>query len=81
MNKHIKKAMTILTIVILIIIVTILDFFIIKELEKKEKINNVIEIYSDNNIQEKLENLDSKENNIESNLALQIDGKIVVRCY
>lgn len=72
MSKNIKKAIIISVIVILVIIVMISTFFIIKNLDNEAKIDSVVEIYSDENIQDRL------DNNETDNLLLQIDGESVV---
>lgn len=72
MSKNIKKAIIISVIVILVIIVIISTFFIIKNLDNEAKIDSVVEIYSDENIQDRL------DNNETDNLLLQIDGESVV---
>ena len=72
MSKKLKKAIAISVIIVLIIIVIISTFFIIKYLNNKAKIDNVVEIYSDENIQDRLDNEDIDD------LLLQIDGESVV---
>lgn len=72
MSKNIKRAITISVIVILVIIVIISTFFIIKYLNNKAKVDTVVEIYSDENIQDKLDNENTDD------LLLQIDGESVV---
>lgn len=75
MSKNIKKAITISFIVIVIIIAVISTFFIIKYFINQNKINNVCEIYSDENVQDRLDN----DNNITTDdLTIQIDGKNVL---
>ena len=73
MSKNIKKAITISIIVIVIIIAIISTFFIMKYFMNKNKINNVCEIYSDENIQDRLDN-----NNTTEDLTIQIDGETVL---
>lgn len=73
MSKNIKKAITISIIVIVIIIAIISTFFIMKYFMNKNKINNVCEIYSDENIQDRLDN-----NNTTDDLTIQIDGETVL---
>lgn len=75
MSKHIKKAITISIIIILVIIAIISTFFIIGHLKNNVKINNVIEIYSDDNVQDRLDN---EDNSIQDDLMLQIDGETVL---
>lgn len=75
MSKNIKKAITISIIVIVIIIAVISTFFIIKYFINKNKINNVYEIYSDENIQDRLDN---DNNTTTDDLTIQIDGETVL---
>ena len=72
MSKNIKRAITISVIVVLVIIVIISTFFIIKHLNNKSKVDTVVEIYSDENIQDRLNNENTDD------LLLQIDGESVV---
>lgn len=74
MSKNIKKAVTICVIVVILVIAIISTFFIVRYFKNKAKIDNVIEIYSDENIQDRLDNSD----NTEDSLLLQIDGESVV---
>lgn len=78
MSKNIKKAITISIIVIVIIIAVISTFFIVRYFKNKSEIDNVCEIYSDDNVQDRLndESITTKDD-----LLLQIDGESVVRCY
>ncbi len=73
MSKNVKRAIIISIIIIVIIIAIISTFFIIKYFADKKQIDNVCEIYSDNNVQERL---DTSTNN--DNLKLQIDGETVI---
>ena len=73
MSKNIKKAITILAIVIVVVIAIISTFFIIKYFANKKQIDNICEIYSDDNIQERL---DTNGNN--DDLKLKIDGETVL---
>lgn len=75
MSKHIKRAITISIIVILIIVAIISTFFIIKYFNNKEKIDDVKEIYSDENVQNRLDN---ENTTTKDNLLLQIDGETVI---
>lgn len=72
MSKNIKRAITISVIIVLVIIVIISTFFIIKHLNNKSKVDTVVEIYSDENIQDRLNNENTDD------LLLQIDGESVV---
>lgn len=73
MSKNIKKAITILAIVIVVVIAIISTFFIVKYFTNKKQIDNICEIYSDDNIQERL---DTNGNN--DDLKLKIDGETVL---
>lgn len=75
MSKKIKKTITISIIVIVIIIAIISTFFIVIHFKNKSKIDNVCKIYSDDNVQDRLdnENITTKDD-----LLLQIDGESVV---
>lgn len=75
MSKTIKKAITFSVIIILIIIVVISSFFIIRNLKNKAKIDNVIEIYSDDNVQDRIDN---EDNILHDDIMLQIDGETVL---
>jgi LPXTG-site transpeptidase (sortase) family protein len=75
LSKNIKRAIIISISVILVIVAIISTFFIIKYLKEKQKVDSVIEIYSDENIQERL---DTDNNDMEDNLMLQIDGETVL---
>lgn len=71
MNKHIKRVFIISFVLIFIIIAVISTYFITKYLTDKAIINKVTEIYSDDNVQDRL-------NNEENELLLQIDGETVL---
>lgn len=73
MSKNIKKAITILAIVIVVVIAIISTFFIVKYFANKKQIDSICEIYSDDNIQERL---DTNGNN--DDLKLKIDGETVL---
>lgn len=75
MSKKIKKAIAISIIIILIIVVVISTFFILKYLNNKKQINNVCEIYSNDIIQERL---DDTVTTTKDDLVLQIDGEKVI---
>lgn len=74
MSKNIKKTITVSIIVIVIIIAIISTFFTVKYFINKAKINNVCEIYSDNNVQDRLDTEDITQDD----LLLQIDGETVL---
>lgn len=71
MNKHIKRMLIISFVLIFIIVAIILTYFITKHFTNKAIISKVTEIYSDDNIQDRL-------NNEENELLLQIDGETVL---
>lgn len=73
MSKHIKRAITISIIIILIIVTIISTFFIIKYFKEQKVIDNVKEVYINNNVQEEL---NKDDNNIETKeLTIQVDGE------
>lgn len=74
MNKKIKIAITVSIIVIIIIVAIISTFFILRYFENKNKLNIVYETYSDNVIQDKLED----ENVTDTDLQLKLDGENVI---
>lgn len=71
MNKHIKRIFIALFVLIFIIIAIISTYFVTKYFNDKAIINKVTEIYSDDNIQDRL---DTEQNE----LLLQIDGETVL---
>jgi LPXTG-site transpeptidase (sortase) family protein len=75
MSKKLKIAITIATSVLIIVIVIISTFFIVKHFKYKEKIDNIIEDYSDENIQDRLDNEAIKSTD---DLMQQIDGEYVI---
>ena len=60
---------------LIIVIVIISTFFIVKHFKYKEKIDNIIEDYSDENIQDRLDNEAIKSTD---DLMQQIDGEYVI---
>ncbi len=75
MNKKLKIAITVATSVLIIVIVIISTFFIVKHFKDKEKIDNIIEDYSDETIQDRLDNEAIKSTD---DLMQQIDGEYVI---
>lgn len=75
MSKKLKIAITVATSVLIIVIVIISTFFIVKHFKYKEKIDNIIEDYSDENIQNRLDNEAIKSTD---DLMQQIDGEYVI---
>lgn len=55
MSKNLKRIIMISAIVFIIIIVIISTFFIVKHFKNKEKIDNIMETYSDENIQDRID--------------------------
>ena len=74
MSKNLKKAITILAIVLIIIITIISTFFIVKYFKNKQKIDNVMEVYSDENVQDRI---DMDFTNMDD-LMQKIDGEYVI---
>jgi len=74
-SKKLKKAIAIALFILVIVIIIISTFFIIKYINEKEKINDIIEIYSDENVQDRIDNQDITDT---SDLMKQIDGEYVV---
>ena len=72
LSKNLKRAIAISIIVVLVIIVIISTFFIIRYLNNKAKVDTVVEIYSEENIQDRLDNENTDD------LLLQIDDESVV---
>ena len=75
MSKKLKIAITVATSVLIIVIVIISTFFIVKHFKDKEKIDNIIEDYSDENILDRLDNEAIKSTD---DLMQQIDGEYVI---
>lgn len=75
MSKKIKKSITILIIIILVVVAVISTFFIIRYFMEKNKIDNVYETYSDDNVQNRI---DTENTTTNDDLMLQIDGENVV---
>lgn len=82
MSKNKKRIILLSATLIVLVIILILSFFLIKNTINKakkakedENIQNVIEIYEDSKVQDRLE---EQENNISENLLVQIDGEKVL---
>ena len=75
MSKKLKIAITVATSMLIIVIVIISTFFIVKHFKDKEKIDNIIEDYSDETIQDRLDNEAIKSTD---DLMQQIDGEYVI---
>lgn len=81
MSKNIKRAISLSVVIIIIIIAIISTFFIVKHIESKIIIDNVISNYSNNIIQDVIDNettTGKKENDIINELTLKIDGENVL---
>lgn len=79
MKQDTKRIIVLVTTVILLIAMLVGSIFIaknaIEKSKKKQQIENVIEVYTDENVQERLE---SDENKVSEDLLLQIDGETVI---
>lgn len=75
MSKKLKIAITVATSVLIIVIVIISTFFIVKHFKDKEKIDNIVEDYSDETIPDRLDNEAIKSTD---DLMQQIDGEYVI---
>lgn len=76
MNKNIRNA---ILISVLIIVLVISTFFIVKYFQNKSKIKNVLDTYSNENVQERIESENSINETLNvNNLMLQIDGENVI---
>ncbi len=75
MSTKIKRSIIISIIIIFIILIAISSFFIVRYFSDKNKISNIYETYSDDNIQNRIEiqNVTTDED-----LMLEIDGEKVV---
>ena len=74
MSKNLKKAITISAIVLIIIIAIISTFFIVKHFKNKQKIDNIMEVYSEDNIQDRI---DTDFTDMDD-LMQKIDGEYVI---
>lgn len=78
MNKYIKRTILALFTIVVLIIAIISAFFIIRDWTNKAKIDKVVENYSNNIIQDIIENNNENNSiNMKDNL-LQFDGEIVI---
>lgn len=78
MNKYIKRTILALFTIVVLIIAIISAFFIIRDWTNKAKIDKVVENYSNNIIQDIIENNNENNSiNMKNNL-LQFDGEIVI---
>lgn len=74
MSKNLKKAITVSAIILIIIIAIISTFFIVRHFKNKEKIDNIMEVYSDENVQDRI---DMDFTNMDD-LMQQVDGEYVI---
>ena len=74
MSKKLVKSIVISLSIIVVVIAIISTYFVIKNLKEQEKINNIAEIYSDENIQERIDN----EFSDVDNLMQQINDEYVI---
>ena len=75
MSTKIKRSIIISIIIIFIILIAISSFFIVKYFSDKNKISNIYETYSDDNIQNRIE---TQNVTTDEDLMLEIDGEKVV---
>ena len=75
MNKKLKIFLIVITAVIAIFVVSLSTFLITNHMVNKQMIEKVIDTYSEDKLQERLEEASTNEN---SNLALEIDGETVI---
>lgn len=79
MSKNIRKVILILIIVTLITTLILSTFFIIRYFQNKSKIDSVLDIYSNENVQERITNENDKNETVDiDNLMLKIDGENVI---
>ena len=75
MSTKIKRSIIISIIIIFIILIAISSFFIVRYFSDKNKISNIYETYSDDNIQNRIE---TQNVTTDEDLMLEIDGEKVV---
>lgn len=75
MNKKLKIFLIIIIAVIAVFVVALSTFLLTNHILKKQIIEKVIDTYSEEKLQERLEEASTNEN---SNLALEIDGETVI---
>lgn len=75
MNKKLKIFLIVITAVIAVFVVALSTFLLTNHILKKQIIEKVIDTYSEDKLQERLEEASTNEN---SNLALEIDGETVI---
>ena len=77
MKKRLKKAIFLLFTILVIVIAIIATFFSLKKAKSKEKIENVIEYFSDEKIEERLETNENTEISTDE-LMLKMDDESVI---
>lgn len=75
MSKRIKKVIAMSIIAIVIIVAIIATYFVARNNKEKVKIDEVLEIYSDHSVQERL---DKEEISTTDDMLLKIDGETVL---
>lgn len=75
MNKKLKIFLIVIIAVIAVFVVALSTFLLTNHILKKQIIEKVIDTYSEEKLQERLEEASTNEN---SNLALEIDGETVI---
>lgn len=75
MSKRIKKGIILSIIVIVIIVAIIATYFIVKNHKNQENIETVLETYTDDTVQDRLDNSEATNTN---DLMLKIDGETVL---
>lgn len=75
MSKRIKKVIAMSIIAIIIIVAIIATYFVARNNKEKAKIDEVMETYSDNSVQERL---DKEEISTTDDMLLKIDGETVL---
>ena len=81
LSKKVKKGIILSSILLILIAIVISVFFIKDKLNKNKQIQNVIDIYCNEDIQERIDNeINTSENNILTieDMLLQIDGEKVL---
>ena len=75
MSKKIKRSIIISIIIVFIVLAIISSFYIVKYFSDRNKINNIYETYSNENIQDRIE---TQNVTTDDDLMLEIDGEKVV---
>ena len=75
MNKKLKIFLSVIIAVLVIFVVVLSTFLLTNHILNKQIIEKVVDTYSEDKLQERLEEASTNEN---SNLALEIDGETVI---